>query len=291
MFQVNIPTTQSFLTYGLVASTYGVFHLWTNGLTYIKSKAGLWCFFLAGTDFAATFVTVKAYQYTSLVSVQLLDCMSIPTIMILSYAIFKSKYQLLHYVAVIICLSGVGIMVFVDSHEKESLIGDLMVVCAAVLYGINNVCLEWLAKDIGTYAYLGIYCWYGLVISGIQMAILEREALYSAPWHDPHFYFCLIGFSVFLFIFLSIMPRIMVQYSATVANLNLLAADVYSAVAGYMIFSLQFSPLYVASIVLILGGVLLYIYQSHATENRRISSDDVEQSSSLVEENVPDETL
>ena len=83
----------------------------------------------------------------------------------------------------------------------------------------------------------------------------------------------------------------MVQYSATVANLNLLAADVYSAVAGYMIFSLQFSPLYVASIVLILGGVLLYIYQSHATENRRISSDDVEQSSSLVEENVPDETL
>ena len=251
----------------------------------MMSKRGLWCLFLAGTDFVATFVTVKAYQYTSLVSVQLLDCLSIPTIMILSCAFFKTKYQVLHYVAVLICLSGVGVMVFVDSHEKESLLGDLLVVLAAVLYGINNVCLEWLAKDIGIYAYLGIYCWYGLLISGIQMAILEREELHSAPWDNPYFYMCLLGFSLFLLTFLSIMPKIMIQYSATVANLNLLAADVYSAVAGYLIFSVEFSPLYLVSIVLILGGVLLYIYQSHLTESRRVSPDDVEQSSSLVVEN------
>ena len=285
LFQVNIPTFQSFLTYGIVASTYGIYHILKYGLKYIKSKSGLWCLFLAGTDFVATFVTIKAYQYTSLVSVQLLDCLSIPTIMILSYVIFKTKYHLLHYVAVLICLSGVGIMVFVDSHEKESLVGDLMVCFAAVLYGVNNVCLEWLAKDIGIYAYLGTYCWYGLAISGIQVAILERSALHSAPWTNPYFYLCLIGFSVFLFVFLTLMPKIMINYSATVANLNLLAADVYSALAGYLIFSIKFSPLYIASIILILGGVLLYIYQSHVSETNRISPEDIEQSSSILSSN------
>lgn len=174
-------------------------------------------------------------------------------------------------------------MVFVDSHKKESLLGDLLVVLAAVLYGINNVCLEWLAKDIGTYVYLGIYCWYGLIISGLQMAVLERDALADAPWNDPNFYACLIGFSFFLFTFLSIMPRIMIKYSANVANLNLLAADVYSAVAGYLIFSVKFSPLYIASIIMILGGVLLYIYQSHISENTNVSSEiSEEESLSLV---------
>ena len=282
--QVKIPTTQSFLTYLLVAGTYGTYHLWHHGLTHLKSKAGLWCLFLACTDFVATYVTVKAYQYTSLVSVQLLDCLSIPTIMISSCVLFKTRYKALHYVAVVVCLCGVGIMVFVDSHNNESLKGDLLVVCAAVIYGINNVCLEWLAKDIGTYAYLGMYCWFGLAISAVQVVVLERIELKNAPWHDPDFYLALLGFTLFLFLFLSLMPIIMVKYSATVANLNLLAADVYSAVAGYAIFSLSFSALYLLSIVMIIGGVLLYIYQSHVEEQTSVTPD-AEESTSLVIEN------
>ena len=222
--------------------------------------------FLALTDFAATFLTVKAYQYTSLVSIQLLDCMAIPTVMILSCIIFKARYRWQHYVAVVVCLSGVAIMVFVDSHQSQSFKGDMFVICGAVIYGINNVCLEWLAKDIGCYIYLGIYCWFGFVISGVQVAILEREALQDIPVNDPYFYLTVIGFVAFLYAFLSLMPVMMIRYNAAVANLNLLAADVYSAIAGYIIFSMKFSALYIISILLILGGVLLYIHQTHLAD-------------------------
>lgn len=177
-------------------------------------------------------------------------------------------------------------MVIVDSHENESLKGDLLVVLAAVLYGINNVCLEWLANEIGIFAYLGTYCWYGLIISGIQMAILESEEIKNLPFKDPYLYLCLIGFTLFLFTFLSLMPIIMIKYSATVANLNLLAADVYSAISGYLIFSYKFSPLYILSIIMILSGVLLYIYQSHAQLQSQITPDDLESSLPLVVENT-----
>ena len=280
--QVNIPTTQSFLTYGLVAATYGVYHIWHHGLRYFKSRIGLWCIFLALTDFVATFLTIKAYQYTSLVSIQLLDCMAIPTIMILSCIIFKVRYRWLHYVAVVICLSGVVAMVFVDSHKNQSLKGDFLVICAAVLYGVNNTCLEWLAKDIGCFIYLGIYCWFGLAISGVQVALLEREALCNLPVHDPYFYLTVLGFVSFLFIFLSLMPLIMIRYNAAVANLNLLAADVYSAVAGYVIFSIKFSELYILSIALIICGVLLYIHQTHLSEQNSSPSNPSEGSQETV---------
>lgn len=124
---------------------------------------------LALVDVEANYTVVKAYQYTTLTSVQvgishflylfcvknkfvqfksvhcdyflsfnaflcmcfnnhvyihsfvwvsftfkLLDCFVIPVVMILSWWVLKTRYRLVHYVAVCICLLGVGAMVGAD---------------------------------------------------------------------------------------------------------------------------------------------------------------------------------
>ena len=45
---------------------------------------------------------------------QLLDCFVIPVLMILSWWVLKTRYRPVHFVAVCICLLGVGAMVGAD---------------------------------------------------------------------------------------------------------------------------------------------------------------------------------
>lgn len=45
---------------------------------------------------------------------QLLDCFVIPVLMILSWFFLKTRYSIIHFVSVCICLAGVGAMVGAD---------------------------------------------------------------------------------------------------------------------------------------------------------------------------------
>ena len=45
---------------------------------------------------------------------QLLDCFVIPVLMVLSWFLLKTRYRPVHFVAVIVCLVGVGAMVGAD---------------------------------------------------------------------------------------------------------------------------------------------------------------------------------
>ena len=160
-------------------------------------------------------------------------------------------------------------MLFNDTGTR-SVKGDVLCTIGAVLYGINNVCVEWVARDIGTYAYLGTYCWFAFVISGVQMVLVEREEIRSIPWGDVNIYLIVLAFVTFLFIFLTVMPWMLVRYHATVANLNLLAADVYSAICGVLIFHIKFSYLFVVSFILIFGGVLVYTVVDYYSDKAKV---------------------
>ena len=45
---------------------------------------------------------------------QLLDCFVIPVLMVLSWFLLKTRYRPVHFVAVSVCLVGVGAMVGAD---------------------------------------------------------------------------------------------------------------------------------------------------------------------------------
>lgn len=48
------------------------------------------------------------------VMLQLLDCFVIPVLMVLSWIFLKTRYRPLHFIAVVVCLFGVGAMVGAD---------------------------------------------------------------------------------------------------------------------------------------------------------------------------------
>jgi solute carrier family 35 protein F1/2 len=118
-----------------------------------------WWFYLllAIADVEANFLVVKAYQYTTITSVMLLDCFSIPCVMVLllpspvasltavfpsltppratshritsrrthartqvlSFVFLKARYEFKHYLGVALCLAGLGALVASDAHYNR----------------------------------------------------------------------------------------------------------------------------------------------------------------------------
>lgn len=75
----------------------------------IGSKILCICFHDVAVQIWGGFLTRTIFLYT-----QLLDCFGIPVLMALSWFILRARYRLIHFVAVAICLLGVGTMVGAD---------------------------------------------------------------------------------------------------------------------------------------------------------------------------------
>jgi solute carrier family 35 protein F1/2 len=75
---------------------------------------------LAICDVEGNFCLVKAYEYTSITSVQLLDCFTIPIVMLLSRALMRTKYNAKHLGGAAICLLGLGLLIASDLLSKRN---------------------------------------------------------------------------------------------------------------------------------------------------------------------------
>ncbi|KAI1242011.1 Solute carrier family 35 member F2, partial [Lamprotornis superbus] len=117
VFHVETPMLQSFINYFLLLLVYTTmlaFRTGSDSLGQILKRRWWKYIFLGLADVEANYMIVKAYQYTTLTSVQLLDCFGIPVLMALSWFLLGARYKLIHFVAVAICLLGVGTMVGAD---------------------------------------------------------------------------------------------------------------------------------------------------------------------------------
>src|SRR5690606_11424420 len=113
---------------------------------------------LAIADVEANFTVVKAYQYTTITSILLLGCFTTPCSMLLSWIFLKRGYKLTHYLGVVFCLLGVGVLVLGDvlNHSKQFtsngqsydyLIGDALACLSSICYSISNVGMEFAIKN------------------------------------------------------------------------------------------------------------------------------------------------
>lgn len=116
---INAPTTQSFFNYVLLAVTCGAVHLRqasaaaradtavhgdlsllnqgrssrSSGLQLLNNP--WWVYLgLAVLDVEGNYLVTRAYQYTSITSVTLLDSTTIPAVMVLSWLIFRHVFAL-----------------------------------------------------------------------------------------------------------------------------------------------------------------------------------------------------
>lgn len=266
-FHANTPVFQSFLNYILL------FLVYTTTLAVRQGEENLlailrrrwWKYMILGLiDLEANYLVVKAYQYTTLTSIQLLDCFVIPVVILLSWFFLLIRYKAVHFLGIVVCILGMGCMagadVLVGRHQgagENKLVGDLLVLGGATLYGISNVWEEYIIRTLSRVEFLGMIGLFGAFFSGIQLAIMEHKELLKVPW-DWQIGLLYVGFSACMFGLYSFMPVVIKKTSATSVNLSLLTADLYSLFCGLFLFHYKFSGLYLLSFFTILIGLVLY---------------------------------
>ncbi|XP_021569353.1 solute carrier family 35 member F1 [Carlito syrichta] len=376
-FHANTPVFQSFLNYILL------FLVYTTTLAVRQGEENLlailrrrwWKYMILGLiDLEANYLVVKAYQYTTLTSIQLLDCFVIPVVILLSWFFLLIRYKAVHFLGIVVCrvvgvsrspetqkenaevqarqvgcprsqsqqsrdwsprlpeqdspprcccelkiegkasetapasdpqpynsarpylkstlkthpsaflilfyatlvprpisqchtkepvlrsICGVALemdTLFGPTRGENKLVGDLLVLGGATLYGISNVWEEYIVRTLSRVEFLGMIGLFGAFFSGIQLAIMEHKELLKVPW-DWQIGLLYVGFSACMFGLYSFMPVVIKKTSATSVNLSLLTADLYSLFCGLFLFHYKFSGLYLLSFFTILIGLVLY---------------------------------
>ncbi|KAG7321119.1 hypothetical protein KOW79_015534 [Hemibagrus wyckioides] len=290
--QVDTPMLQSFLNYMLLLLTYTTTLSLRRGDESIFKilKEKWWKYLLlALTDVEANYTVVTAYQFTTITSIQLLDCFVIPVLMVLSWFFLKTRYRPLHFIAVAVCLLGVGAMVGADllagrdqGSNSDVLLGDGLVLISAALYAVSNMCQEYTVKNLSRVEFLGMMGLFGTLISGVQMAVLEAGAVSKITW-DWTISLLFFAYVLCMYGLYSFMPVVVKMTSATAVNLSLLTADLFSLFCGIVLFHYKFSVLYIVSFVVItVGFVLFNIVPTYATDQHQ-ATDNAYQSVATAE--------
>ncbi|KAL4443860.1 hypothetical protein ABPG75_011597 [Micractinium tetrahymenae] len=264
---VSAPTLQSGLNYLLLGIVYTAVRLRTVGW---KLKCRWWAYaVLALLDVEANFCVVLAYRYTSLTSVTLLDCFTIPMVVALSTALLGAAYRRAHYAGAGICIAGLMVLVTTDRGGGEAgagasnpLLGDGLVLLGASLYALCNVLQEWLLADVPVAELLGTTGLFGCAWSALQGLPLELHTLWAAHW-GPSTLLPFLGFALCMFCFYSLVPLELTWGGAALLNISLLASDLWAALARYFFFggfqgnSLLF---FAISLLVVAAGIGLFTW-------------------------------
>ncbi|CAD5207657.1 unnamed protein product [Bursaphelenchus okinawaensis] len=263
----NAPAAQAFFNYFFLFFVYGLILLLRPGdrnISKVLIKRGWKYFLLAIIDVEANYMIVYAYQYTNLTSIQILDCSTIPVVMILSWLFLSVRYLFIHLIGVSVCLAGIALIIFADSKSgrgadggTDQLYGDVLCLGAAVLYAAANVTEEFLVKQYDRFEYLGVVGLFGCLISSIQLVVLERNNLANFNWSWEALGYMAL-FTLCMFTFYSLVSVVMQKSSALMFNLSVLTADFYTLLAGIFVFSYTFDVLYLMSFVVVIIGSLIF---------------------------------
>ncbi|XVE84568.1 hypothetical protein DITRI_Ditri17bG0023500 [Diplodiscus trichospermus] len=285
---INAPTSQSFLNYVLLAIVYGSVMLYRR-----QSLKAKWYYYviLGLVDVEANYLVVKAYQYTSITSVMLLDCWSIPSVMLLTYIFLKTKYRFRKIAGVVVCVAGLVMVVFSDCHAGDRSggsnprKGDSLVIAGATLYAVSNVSEEFLVKNADRVELMSFLGLFGAIISAIQISIVERNELKSIRW-TAGAAFPFFGFSLAMFLFYSFVPVLLKMSGSTMLNLSLLTSDMWAVVIRIFAYHEKVDWMYFLAFVAVAVGLVIYSGGDKEEDRHRagVADEDAERSKHFDEE-------
>ncbi|TVU49561.1 hypothetical protein EJB05_00874 [Eragrostis curvula] len=266
---INVPTSQSLLNYLLLAIVYG-----TILLSRRKPLQMKWYYYLVLglVDVEANYLVVKAYQYTSLTSVMLLDCWAIPAVIFLTWMFLKTKYRLRKYSGVAICVAGLVLVVFSDVHAGDRaggtspIKGDILVIAGATLYAISNVSEEFLVKASDQIELMGMLGLFGALISFLELyyffnyffrSIFERSEIKSIHWNVGAV-MPFIGFAIAMFLFYSLVPILLKISGSTMLNLSLLTSDMWAILIRVFAYHEKVDWMYYVAFAAVAVGLVIY---------------------------------
>lgn len=288
---INVPTSQSFLNYVLLAIVYGI--------TMILRKRALkakWYYYvvLALVDVEANFLVVKAYQYTSITSVMLLDCFTIPCVIIFTRFFLKTKYRIKKLTGASICIAGIVIVIFSDVHASDRaggnspLKGDLLVIAGSILYAVSNVSEEFLVKSADRVELMALLGSFGAIVSAIQISILERNELKSIRW-SAGAALPFVGFSAAMFMFYSLVPVLLKLSGSAMLNLSLLTSDMWAVFIRIFAYHQKVDWMYFIAFAAVVIGLVIYSGGDKDDEQHTadVADEDAERSRHFDEEAGP----
>ena len=233
-----------------------------------EALPSVWWYVLAAfIDLEANFLVISAFNYTSITSIALLDCFTIPSVMILSYFFLDSHYVLRHYMGVIICLLGVVCVVISDryadeegssSSSKQAFIGDMICISGAFLYACSNVLQEKLVKFSEREVYVGRIGGFGMCMAAIQFFAIEYTRFGRVAPLSAEAGLFILGFVICLFFFYTNVSVFLQSNDSVIFNLSLLTSDVYTVIYSYFKLGYWVNWLYFISFALVAIGIVLY---------------------------------
>ncbi|KAH6559145.1 hypothetical protein KP509_1Z025700 [Ceratopteris richardii] len=253
---------------------------WMMKVKWIKSLRGKELYRLLGAialgQFASLLITftgltstvlalrvVKAYEYTSLTSVMLLDCWTIPCVLILTWLFIKTKYSVGQLIGVFTCILGLGLVILSDVHSKDRsggsnvILGDALVIIGATLYAFTNVSEEFIIKKVDFVELMTFLGLFGFLISGCQVLILERNEVSNISW-NRNAILPFLGYATALFFFYSTVPFILRLSGSAMLNLSLLTSDMWAVAIRIFAYHQEVDGLFYVAFTTVAVGLLIY---------------------------------
>lgn len=281
---VNAPAAQSLCMYVVLSSLLLVPRPAASGVDSAASSsspssaaaaaplAPWWHYLLAAVaDVEGNYFVVRAYQYTSITSVQLLDSFAIPCVMFMSIAFLGARYGRRHVAGAAVCLVGLALLVLSDvlahrygddaGRAPNRPLGDALVLLGCVFYAASNIAQQHLVRAHDWGAFAGRLGAFGALVSGVQAAALEHRQLAAVPWGKPRVWAYLAGYVASLLALYVTVPVLLQRSTAVVMNLSFLTADFWSVVAAVLLFSAVLHPLYFVAFAVVLAGLVLFHWE------------------------------
>lgn len=263
----NIPAFQTLPNYFILGVVYTTTFMVKEGPRAwgkVAWKEGWKYLIMSFFDVEGNYFTVLAYNYTNILSAQLINFWAIVVVVICSFLFLKVRYRIFQIIGILVCIGGMGILIGSDhitgglSGEAANMVkGDMFALVGATCYGLSNTFEEWLVSRAPMYHVLSFIGIFGVIINGVQAAIFDRDSFEGATWNGEVAGY-IVGFTCCLFIFYSLVPLVLRMASAGFYNISLLTANFWGVIIGIHVFKLTVHFMYPIAFVCIILGLLTY---------------------------------
>jgi len=201
----------------------------------------------------------------------LLDAWAIPVCMFFSYLYMRTRYHWTQILGVMICVTGLGLLVASDQLTNKDWAppnkgkGDAFMILGATLYGFTNATEEFLVRRRPLYEVVGQLGMWGMIINGIQASGLEHKEWKQATWSGENIGL-LVAYTAAMFILYTVAPLLYRLASSAYFNLSLLSSDFYGLLFGLFLFHFKPYWLYFPSFAVVILGLIVYFWHSTPEE-------------------------
>nr|XP_043633978.1 solute carrier family 35 member F1-like [Erigeron canadensis] len=256
---VNAPFTLAFFAYLALTLVFGSIFLYRRQKLHIS---WYWYLLLAFIDVQGNFLVNKAYQFSSITSVTILDCWTVVWVIILTWLFLGTKYSIWQFFGAALCVSGLCLVLLSDSGVgggggSNPILGDVIVIAGTCFFAFSNVGEEFCVKRAGRVEVITMFALFGLLVSMLEIAIFERKSLEVVSW-SPEVILTFAGFGLAGFSFSSLTPVVLQASGATLFNLSLLTADMWAVVIRVFLYHQKVDWLYYVSFLFVGIGLVIY---------------------------------